>query len=334
MNWRNVRHVGFIVLAAVISSALLGYVISRFDSDRVWSIVTQANSGWLLLAIVVALTGQFTAAYRWQGVTRAVPDLKIRYWLAVRAVMVATVLSNILPGKGGDLAKAFFLRRHVGLSAGFGTVVLERLVDFLILSLLGLSGAYYTRLWWGITASLVLLGGTIFAFLGFTLLPTRWIPWEKPKAMTISFRSVFRAWLCKPAAIAQTCIGSLVVWFMLGLTIASLIAALRGGRYFMYGYAIFPLAILAGLTPATVNGIGVRDAIFVLLLKDQIGLEAAGLTGIGYTVIMNWGNTLLATPFVFDEVRVYFKNQRSNLQSDPIERSVSEDSQGAPPEGT
>ena len=73
-----------------------------------------------------------------------------------------------------------------------------------------------------------------------------------------------------------------------------------------YTYAIFPLAILAGLVPVTISGIGTRDSAFVLLLSSQLPVEEATLIGIGYTLFAYWFLSIISFPAVAMELnRIY-----------------------------
>ena len=126
----------------------------------------------------------------------------------------------------------------------------------------------------------------------------------------MSLRDVFRAWVKMPAAVAQTLTGSILTWSLGGLTVFALAQAFGTGLGLGFAYAIFPLAILAGLVPVTVSGIGTRDAAFVALLSSQMSQAQATLVGIGYTLFAYWLLSLLSFPAVAWQVMAYLRRGR------------------------
>ena len=77
-----------------------------------------------------------------------------------------------------------------------------------------------------------------------------------------------------------------------------------------FAYAVFPLAILAGLVPVTVSGIGTRDAAFVALLGSQMSSEQATLVGLGYTLFAYWFLSLVSFPVVAWQVVAFLRGDQ------------------------
>jgi uncharacterized protein (TIRG00374 family) len=230
----------------------------------------------------------------------------LSYKIALRAVMMANVLNSFLPSKAGDLAKAAYLHKHGGLSKGAGTVILERLVDLGVLGILGIVGLLVSGALWGLLAGTLLLGGVIAAFMLLVLVPiTSWLP-EKTALVVEEVRLVFRRWISNPHAILRTLTGSLATWSIGGVIVYALARGIGAELSLGYIYAIFPLAILAGLVPVTISGIGTRDSAFVLLLSSQLPAEEATLIGIGYTLFAYWLLSIVSFPAVALELnRIY-----------------------------
>ena len=225
--------------------------------------------------------------------------------------MMANVLNSFLPSKTGDIAKAAYLREHGGLAKGTGTVILERLVDLGVLGALGLLGLLVSGTLWGLVAGVALLGGVLTVFLVVLFLPLHKLPLPgKAARMLEGLRTVFDSWTKNPAAITQTLTGSVLTWSLGGLTVFALAQAFDTGLGLGFAYAIFPLAIIAGLVPVTVSGIGTRDAAFVALLSSQMSAEQATLVGIGYTLFAYWLLSLLSFPAVAWQVVAYLRGGR------------------------
>ena len=124
-------------VSLVVSVSLLTMLMIRIDLERAMVVLRLVKWQWLLAATIMVGILPFSSALRWQGVLRACGNTRMPFGRSVRAVMMANVLNSFLPSKGGDLAKAVYLRKQVGLSIGFGTVFVERLVDLMVLGFLG-----------------------------------------------------------------------------------------------------------------------------------------------------------------------------------------------------
>lgn len=290
------------------SAALVVWLISRMDMEEAREALRQAQWPWLLGALLATCAIPLSASFRWMGVLRAVEGLRFPYGGALRAVLMANVLNSFLPSKAGDGAKAVYLRQHGGLSMGVGTVILERAVDFSVLGLLGMAGYFTSGALWGLFAGAFLLGSMVTLFSIILLFPVNKLPLpEKILGKLDSLGKVFRCWVRHPGAMAQTLAGSLCTWSMAGLTVCCLSSAFQTGIPWGYAYGVFPLAILAGLIPVTVSGVGTRDSAFVFLLSAHSTVEGATLVGLGYTVFGYWILSLISLPVVFVELRRYWK---------------------------
>lgn len=297
-------------VSVLVSVGLLVWLLARVDLRRLGVLLETASWGWLVVALLLTCALPFTSVYRWLGVLRA-QGTRLPFGFALRAVMMANVLNSFLPSKTGDVAKAVYLRDHGGVGKGVGTVVLERLVDLAVLGLLGLLGLLVSGTLWGLVAGAGLLGLVAVVFLGIVLLPLARLPLPgKLKGTALEVRGVFRAWLRHPAAITQTLTGSLLTWSLGGLTVFALASAFHTGLGLGFAYAIFPLAILAGLVPVTVSGVGTRDAAFVALLSSQMSAEQATLVGIGYTFFGYWLLSLLSFPAVALQIVDFLRGGR------------------------
>jgi uncharacterized membrane protein YbhN (UPF0104 family) len=294
------------LVSLIVSGGLIAFLLSRIDSARALEVIGQAQPRWLFVAMIATCFIPLTAVVRWRGVLKAQGDLALPFFVTLRAVMLANVLNSFLPSKAGDLAKAAYLRRQGGLSRGVGTIVLERLIDLAVLGSLGIVGYLKSGAAWGILAGAILIGGVTVAFFCIRWLPVHRLPLPaKVKEKITSARSVFERWSSHGPAIVQTLAGSLATWSLGGITVFALARGFGTDLTMGYAYAIFPLALLAGLLPVTISGIGTRDSAFVALLVSQMPVEEATLVGIGYTLFAYWFLSLLSLPIVGWEIVRY-----------------------------
>lgn len=312
-------------LSIVITVALVAWLVGRIDVGRSVELVRASHKGWLALAFVITLCIPVCTTFRWLGVLKAQAEGALPFGTALRAVMMANVLNSFMPSKAGDMAKAVYLRKHVGLTRGVGTVVLERMVDLSIIGLLGVLGYFRSGAVWGLYvggALLVIIAGVFVTvlFFPFHRLPLPGMVLEKLDGL----RSIFPRWLKNPAAMAQTIAGSAANWTLAGLTICALVSALGAPVGWGYAYSIFPLAILSGLVVPSISGIGPRDSAMAQLLAAHVSLEAATLVGLGYTFFAYWLLSLISFPFVAYEVLAFVRGEKGELAQEGTEAAGAE----------
>lgn len=301
----------FGLFCVCVSAVLIATLLLRMDLDRAQFLLSQARWPWLLVALGATCCVPLGTVLRWMGVLRAQEDIQVGASLALRAVLMANVLNSFLPSKAGDAAKAFYLRRHAGLTRSIGTVVLERAVDLSVLGIMGILGYARGGATWGLAAGGMLLGATGTLFAATAFLPVqRWPLPPSIRGKLEEFTAVFRVWLRRPGAIVQTVAGSLVVWLLAGFIVCSLVSAFRSDLSWSYVYGVFPLAVLAGLVPVTISGIGTRDSAFVMLLGAHMPVEEATLVSLGYTLFAYWILSLLSLPVVAWELIGYWRQEK------------------------
>lgn len=295
------RRIG--MTSAAVSAGLVAWLLARMDARAAWALLSQARLEWIAAAVAITLLFPLTSTLRWMGVLRAQPELRVPFRTALHAVMIANVLNSLLPSKAGDIMKAVYLREKAGLSAGVGTVVLERLVDLAVLGGIGVAGWALGGAVWGLAVGGILIGIISSIVLAILVLPIARLPIpEGAKTKALGFAAVFRAWVRRPAAIAQTVGASVVTWSLCGLLVCALVSALRVDLPWSYAFSVQPLALLAGLAPFTMSGVGTRDAAFAALLGARVSPEAATLIGLGYTVFAYWLLSLICLPAVYREI--------------------------------
>lgn len=316
------------LLSVAFSLALLSWLILRIDRDAVASVFAKAN--WAILPWCVGLVAlvPFFAGLRWYGILRAQHTIAIPIGVLVRAVMMAAVLNSFLPSKGGDLAKVLYLKDKTNISVGAGTVVAERLLDLFLLGILGIIGAAISGSNWGYAAGLLLSGGSLalvatIVFLPFEKLISQDSKFSKIADKLIDFRSVFKQWVSSPSSVALSTLGSFGNWSVAAGVIALLLVALNFGEHWAFAIGVFPLAVLAGLVPLTVSGIGARDTALVAFLSTQVPSEEATLVALGYTVFCYWLLSLINAPVVAWELVRFFKRKNSTAQESPIDCAAS-----------
>lgn len=129
MNWKTA--VGF-----ALSAFLIWWQLHDTDLGAVWAAIRGADVLLLGASVSVATSGFFWRALRWKVLLHPVePDTRLHdRWAAVNIGFMA---NNLLPARVGEFARAYSFARldsRVSLSAAFGSLVVERVLDAVVLA--------------------------------------------------------------------------------------------------------------------------------------------------------------------------------------------------------
>lgn len=178
------------VLGLTVSLLLLYWVLHDVSLPELWYRIRTANLALLALSVAIA-TGSFVIrAARWQVFLKpALPASSFRTRFA--ATCIGFMANNLLPARVGEFARAYAFSKFepIGVSASFGSLVVERVFDGLTLALflalpLALPGSLAVP---GLGDQLV--GKVIFVFVVFggALLGLLLLAW-RPELVTRVFR--------------------------------------------------------------------------------------------------------------------------------------------------
>lgn len=130
MSWKAA--VGFAV-----SAFLIWFTLRDVSLPEVWSHIRRADLLLLAAAVFVATAGFLIRAMRWRILLHPIdPDTRLRSRFA--AVNIGFMANNLLPARVGEFARAYALSRlepRVSASGAFGSLVVERVLDGLVLAL-------------------------------------------------------------------------------------------------------------------------------------------------------------------------------------------------------
>jgi phosphatidylinositol alpha-mannosyltransferase len=123
-------------------AGLIAFALSRIGFADIGRSLTNAHPWWLVAALALNGLSMFLRAVSWQAVLRAaLPDVRIRTLVVVRATMVGVLISAIAPGRVGEPARAYLVARHAGHSARrfplvLGTVFAQTLINLIAMAIL------------------------------------------------------------------------------------------------------------------------------------------------------------------------------------------------------
>lgn len=128
------RHWGKAVFGLVVTVVAFWYVLRDVPFSEVWANIIQGNPWLVLASVAVATFGFFIRALRWKILLAPVkPDTGLRARFA--GVSIGFMANNVLPARIGEFARALAFSRlePVTASAAFGSLVVERFMDGVVL---------------------------------------------------------------------------------------------------------------------------------------------------------------------------------------------------------
>jgi uncharacterized protein (TIRG00374 family) len=139
-----------VIVGLPLSALFFWLAFRNADVSEVWSVLTDADIGFVALA-VAAMAGVYAGqAVRWRAIARTSPVSTAKFG---EMVVSGVAVNNVLPGRVGDLLRARWLQVSARISAGraLATVFVDRsfdvlaLVIFLVISLPFVAGAEWLR---------------------------------------------------------------------------------------------------------------------------------------------------------------------------------------------
>ncbi|MGD2207322.1 MAG: lysylphosphatidylglycerol synthase transmembrane domain-containing protein [Anaerolineae bacterium] len=118
-------------IGILISMIALAFAFRRVDFGEVWAALAGVNYWFLAASLVPLILFLILRAFRWRMLFYPQRGLRIRNLFAV--INIGYFLSNLLPARLGDLARAYLIgdTEEVSRTVAFSTVVAERVLDAL-----------------------------------------------------------------------------------------------------------------------------------------------------------------------------------------------------------
>jgi glycosyltransferase 2 family protein len=287
-----------VVAGTVVSAVLLSLLLWFTNPREIWQTLSGANLKWVAAAIVVNTATVPLMAWRWRLLLLA-KKIAVPYGWLVRTYFVALFLGQFLPAAvGGDAVRAVELgrRTHQGPEA-VASVLIDRLVG--VVSLVALAVVAYAagghsaggpevvaaELTFGLAALLVLalLFSARLRGLAARVLEPRM--GQRRLAAGRQFYDALHGYRDHRATLAAVCGLALVVQLARVGTIWMLVQALDLSVPATEIYATGPVLFAALVLPVSLNGIGVREAVFVSFLRDSTTPEQAIALGVAFFAV-------------------------------------------------
>lgn len=134
-----------IILPVLVGLYLTWYFISKLtnhEKDKIVEVFFEANYFWIFIAVFIAFLSHLSRAYRWKYLLEPLgysPRLTTMY----HSVMIGYIINLTIP-RSGELARAVYFSRYENAKTDkvFGTIVVERVIDLIMLGLISLFTLY------------------------------------------------------------------------------------------------------------------------------------------------------------------------------------------------
>ena len=122
------------ILGVLISVIGLYYAFRQINFWELWVSIKNVNFVLIILAIVILLLSNVIRAWRWQILVKPIKD--VSFEPAFSSIMIGYFGNSVLPFRMGEFLRAYVVADKTSLTAStaFGTIVIERILDFIGLS--------------------------------------------------------------------------------------------------------------------------------------------------------------------------------------------------------
>lgn len=279
----------------VVSLLLLSWALMKLRAENIAYLLESINVGWSIFTLALLTAGIFWSARKWHLLLRCHGEVAPGYFALVRWYFMGSLANFFLPsGVGGDVLRIGLLAKSYGpLPQAASSVLMERLTG--LAALIGIAAVavwiipspenlsfllpVYTVLLAGLT------GGLIWSFL------TRndSMRFGKPNGLQTRFQAELFRWIsaiaCYRHRLRLLALAFLLsVVFQLQVIATAYVVARSFGIDLSWEACLLciPLATLATLLPISINGVGVRESVYVFLLTQMgVAREEAFLVGLG-----------------------------------------------------
>ncbi len=270
-----------ILVRLVVSAALLYFVLRSIDLAALWERVQGMNPAWMALALASFVFMQMVSVWRWHRLLRA-QHIEVTTRTLRESIWVSLFFNNFLPSNiGGDVVRIADTAGPAGSKTLATTVVLvDRVLGLTALIVVATVGAFAASLvgihvpgarWlWIIAAAGIATAVPIIAIPALTaylLRPLRLLkrPWVDERVQRLEDAIVrFRA---APSALVGAFAGALVVQATMVAFYLLTAKGLAVPLPILLGAVLIPVSLVMQMAPLSINGFGVREAVFAFFFR-------------------------------------------------------------------
>lgn len=283
----------------VIGILLFIWIIFQIDWVIVWKLLKEIRPGYVLGYFAVFLVAVMLKIVRLRWFLRRL-GYHIAFSGVYRSVIEPAFYGMVTPGRIGEFSKVFYLKR-LGLSTrlAWGVILMERLVDFSVLLIASVAGAFCFMISDVTTRSLALvvflsllivlyaclinmgslgrLGGRVMSLL----------PWQQLNDLSSLGEGLTKLGRLSAIIVLPISVIVLLLSFLqlslLGLALNATISGIHLGLAYTF-------STLASLLPISIGGLGTREVIYIATLgkigvSENIAVTISLLDGLVFSLL-------------------------------------------------
>lgn len=283
-----------IILPFVGASTILSILFLKIDLGPLFDLFSTVEYPMFLIGLLVLFFAHAFTILRWQDVLRLIGyDLKTG--IVARAYLANLPITKVTPAFSGDFVRSFFIKEQVPVSIGSGGIFLEAMLDISILFVSILAGAFWTgAIIQALISTLVIVGMIYFTYFS----NTSWVRsmLERSK-LALNFFSAIQLAYKNPGTTLRLSVLTFFSWMGTVVFLWCIFAALGENVPLAAIFFLQPFAVLAGLLPITVSGVGVRESAMLVLYVGVAGSSTVLFVGLAYSLVTALIFPLLCVPF-------------------------------------
>ena len=256
-------------------------MLRSIDLLAFWERVKGMHPGWIVTALVAYAATQSIAVWRWKRLLRA-QHVEVESKRLTESMWVSMFFNNFLPSNiGGDVVRIADTAPAAGSKTLATTVILvDRVLGLSALVIIASSGAFVASLlgvhmpgarWLWLATGLGAVAAVFVIampqLVGHLLMPVRALkrPWLDERAQrleeaVIKFRNA-------PAALLGAFAGALVVQITIVAFYLLTAEGLSVPLPIFLGAVLIPVSLVVQMAPISINGFGVREAVFAFFFR-------------------------------------------------------------------
>ena len=269
------------------SAGLLYFVLRSIDLAAFAQRVKGMNPLWMVLAVAVFALTMRISVWRWNRLLRA-QHIEVETRRLTESMWVSLFFNNFLPSNiGGDVVRIADTAAAAGSKTLATTVILvDRTLGLTALLLVAAVGAFSASLagvyipgarWiWLASAVAITMAIPLIAMpdlVGYLLAPVRALnrPWLTERAQRLEDAILrFRK---APRAIGGAFVGAVLVHLIIVAFYLLTAQSLSVPLPLLLGAVLIPVSLAVQMAPVSINGFGVREAVFAFFFR-RFGLPA------------------------------------------------------------
>ncbi|MCA9273306.1 MAG: flippase-like domain-containing protein [Phycisphaerales bacterium] len=272
-----------IAVKLLISFGLLYFLISsaNINFDELRDTLAKTDPLYVFLAFLTPYLGFYMTSLRWKGLLE-VQGAKIRQPILFKSCMVAVFFNQIMPSTiGGDVIRMYdSWKAGATRAVSISTIVVDRVLGLFALAIFAVLGLFFVQGDFSeaqyVPLAVIAVAMGLGGFIALVFSPFR-VMVNLARAIYTKLPGPFGKFFGKVDKAVEpfrgrhgSLIRALVISLLLQLNVVllhyllSLAIGIELG-FFDYFYVV-PVALFVMLIPISINGIGVRESMFVFLL--------------------------------------------------------------------